>query len=149
MASRSFIFERPKLPSAASETEVRYVPIRIETRTSVSEAALGNLGRSKMNDLLAMQTVPFSVARITYTATNGAQVDVPMVITGRKVNATPSDTRIILDMIPAVDWQSFVLDDDLLGILGDITDQYDEATIEYDQLGFDYDGETLVGNRLG
>ena len=129
--------------------EVRYVPIRIETRTSVSEAALGNLGRSKMNDLLAMQTVPFSVARITYTATNGAQVDVPMVITGRKVNATPSDTRIILDMIPAVDWQSFVLDDDLLGILGDITDQYDEATIEYDQLGFDYDGETLVGNRLG
>jgi len=39
------------------------------------------------------------------------------VISGRTIKATPGNTTITLDLLPAQDYQSFVLDSSTLGVL--------------------------------
>ena len=90
----------------------------------------------------------WQTATVTYTPTGGTQVTDDCVISGRTIQATPGRTTITLDLLPAQDYQSFVLDSDILGVLGGTLDTYDKSTYTYDENVF-YDGVPILGNRLG
>ena len=99
------------------QSTVRYTPVRITTTISAIEAACGNNAYLALTYLLSLTEAPFSTATITFTPTGGTQITTGTVIQRRTVRATPSDTTIILDLLPAVDYQSFVLDSAVLGVL--------------------------------
>jgi len=57
-------------------------------------------------------------ANVTYTPTGaGSSTTDNCVIAGRTIRATPGNTTITLDLLPAQDYQSFVLDSSTLGVL--------------------------------
>ena len=91
--------------------------------------------------------------QITYTPTGGSQTTADCVISGRTINATPKQTTIILDLLPAVDYQSFRLDSPIIGVLAGIANvtTYDDSGVTYDDVAEPYDGSgtTIEGFRLG
>ena len=69
----------------------------------------------RLCDLLYGQWVP---ALVKYTPTgNSTQITDPVVITGRNIQGTPDDLRIQVMFRSAQDYQSFVLDSSVLGVL--------------------------------
>jgi len=78
--------------------------------TSNAETAFGNLC-----DIRYGQWAPVTVK---YTPTGSAtQINDVTVITGRRIQGTPSDVVVTVDLLPAQDYQSFVLDSSTLGVL--------------------------------
>ena len=130
------------------QSTVRYTPSRISTTISAIEQACGDNAYLALSYLFSLAEIPFSTATITYTPTGGTVVDSHTVIQKRTVRATPSDTTITLDLLPAQDYQSFVLNSKTLGVLGGTLDTYDKATYTYDE-NVQYDGFPVQGNRLG
>ena len=69
------------------------------------------------NKLLDISTAIWQPAEITYTPTGCPEQTVMAVIKGRTVSATPDQTTITLDLVTANQYQSFILDDQYLGVL--------------------------------
>jgi hypothetical protein len=59
----------------------------------------------------------YQVASTSFTATGGVYITTDQITTRRTISATPSNTTITVSMIPAADYQSFVLDSSTLGVL--------------------------------
>ena len=59
----------------------------------------------------------YQVASTSFTATGGVYITTDQITTRRRISATPSNTTITVSMIPAADYQSFVLDSSTLGVL--------------------------------
>lgn len=96
--------------------DVRYSPIRMTVLLEAAEAA--GIAEATMHSLMSIDDGLWQPAEITYRPT-GAAADVTeiCVIAGRRINAVPGRTTITLDLLPAADYQSFVLDSTVLGVL--------------------------------
>lgn len=94
----------------------RYSPLKITTKLSMIEAFCGVNAYLQLSYLLSNQVL-WSTATITATPTGGVSTTTGNVVYKRTVNATPSDTTITLELLPAQDYQSFVLDSDTFGVL--------------------------------
>jgi hypothetical protein len=95
----------------ARMSEITYVPERVTVRASSTPTA------GVFNDLLDVTDGFWQVCDIEYTPTGAASTTTGSVIVSRTINATPRDTTIVLDLLPAANYQSFTLNSDILGVL--------------------------------
>lgn len=95
----------------------RYVPERMITTRSVLESAAAGTDEA-IRALLDIRSCFWNYSTVEYTPTGASTATTEgVVIVGRQISATPSDTTITLELLPAVDYQSFVLDSSTLGVL--------------------------------
>lgn len=98
-------------------SNVRFTPRRM----IVDSAALTgtNSGSSdELADLLDVRRGLWQAATLEYTPTGASTATTDVcVISGRSISAVPGRTTITLELLPAVDYQSFVLDSTTLGVL--------------------------------
>jgi hypothetical protein len=95
----------------------RYSPQQLTTSIELLETTNGAAAATTLKNLLGASTGLFQPCNVTYTPTGGSQVTANCVITGRTIQAVPGRTTITLNLLPAEDYQSFVLDSDTLGVL--------------------------------
>jgi len=130
----------------------RFSNIHFQARKiSVQSATLADTNSGSKEELARLLDVRYGLwqnATVTYTPTAGTQVTDNCVIAGRTIQAVPGRTTITLNLLPAEDYQSFVLDSNLLGVLGGTLDTYDKATYTYDEDVL-YNGVPVHGFRLG
>lgn len=126
-------------------SSVRYVPLRFSFNSLAVDAGAG----STFATLLDVRDGLWQAATLEYTPTGGTERVERVVITGRRLQISPSHTTITVDCLPAADYQSFVLDSAVLGVLGGSSVTYDAATVTYDDATVPYDGAPVTGNRLG
>ena len=69
------------------------------------------------NKLLNISTAMWQPAEITYTPTGCPEQTILALIKGRQISATPAQAVITLDLVPAAQYQSFILNDQYLGVL--------------------------------
>jgi hypothetical protein len=89
-------------------------------KISIESATLIDTNSGSKEELAQLLDVRYGLwqnATVTYTPTAGTQVTDNCVIAGRTIQAVPGRTTITLDLLPAQDYQSFVLDSDTLGVL--------------------------------
>lgn len=95
----------------------RFIPKTV----TISTAALADNpsgSAAKLGHLLDSGGGLWQTVSVTYTPTGAASsVTTQCIISGRKIKATPADTKLVLELLPAADYQSFVLDSDVLGVL--------------------------------
>jgi hypothetical protein len=98
------------------QSEARYTPRQIDLTIEQIESLNGSSAETALKTLLTGMSMwrPLS---ITYTPTGGSQVTSECVVERTRINAIPGRTTIILDLLPAQDYQSFVLDSSMLGVL--------------------------------
>lgn len=96
--------------------DIIFAPISL-TFTSTQMESAANASEPFYNKLLDISTAIWQPAEITYTPTGCAEQTVVAVIKGRTVSATPEQTTITLDLVPASQYQSFILNDNYLGVL--------------------------------
>lgn len=96
------------------QSEARYIPRTLTTSVELIEKTNGATGETELHSLFPSIFAP---CNITYTPTGGSQITAKCVISGMTVNATPGRTTITLDLLPAQDYQSFVLNSSTLGVL--------------------------------
>lgn len=89
----------------------------------------------------------WNTAKIVYQPTGGSERTDNIVVAGRTINISPSDSTITVRCLPMQDNMNFILDDPQLGKLGGTLDTYDDTNYVYDEL-FGYDGHPVEGNRL-
>ncbi len=99
------------------QSNARYIPRRLITSIELIDDRNGAAAASTLIDLMQAVRGMFQPCDITYTPTGGTQVTANCVISGRTIQATPGRTTITLDLLPAQDYQSFVLDSSTLGVL--------------------------------
>jgi len=95
----------------------RYIPRRLTTSIELIDDRNGTAAATTLINLMAAVDGLFQPCDVTYTPTGGTQVTANCVISGRTINAVPGRTTITLDLLPAQDYQSFVLDSSTLGVL--------------------------------
>ena len=135
------------------QAEARYVPRRLKTSVGTVKAYNDSTAAfDQLEQLLSAKYGMWHPVQVTYTPTGGSQVTADCVISGRTINATPKQTTIILDLLPAVDYQSFRLDSPIIGVLAGTANAttYDDSGVTYDD-GTPYDGSgtEIEGFRLG
>ena len=100
------------------QAEARYVPRRLTTTIETIETFNNSTAAlDQLEQLLSAKYGMWHPVQITYTPTGGTQTTADCVISGRTIKATPSRTTITLDLLPAVDYQSFRLDSSVIGVL--------------------------------
>ena len=99
----------------------RFTALRASTKQSQNTTANAEAEFGYLCDIRYGMWAPCSVK---YTPTGAAaQVTDVTVITRRRLRGTPSDVTLELELLPAIDYQSLVLDSDMLG------------TLDYNRLG--------------
>ena len=95
----------------------RFIAQRLEfTSANLANTPAGSATQLEL--LLDTETALWQPATITYTPTGAAgTVTDKCLIYGRQIRATASGTSIVLDLLSADDYQSFVLDSTVLGVL--------------------------------
>ena len=124
----------------------------VKATTKLSQATT-TAQQNKFGVLTDIRHGQWATVEVIYTptATTVTHTDAT-VITRRRLRGTPSDTTIELDLLPAVDYQSLVLDSPILGVLAGTIDAatYDDSGETYDSATpYDGGGTVFVGNRLG
>ena len=77
-----------------------------------------NAAWQSLANLLDIQSGLWNTAAVEYTPTGSAtQVTDGCLMFGRTINATPSDTTITVEFVPAANYQYFTLNSDVLGVL--------------------------------
>lgn len=95
----------------------RYSARRLTTKLSTIEQECGTNAGKQLHWLFSMIGAMWGKVKLTATPTGGVSTVTGHVIYRRIINATPSDTTITLELLPGADYQSFVLDSDVLGVL--------------------------------
>jgi hypothetical protein len=98
------------------QADTRYVPRQLTTSVELIEDRNSTAAATPTANLLSIKGV-WQPCAITYTPTAGSQVTANCVISGRTIQAVPGRTTITLDLLPAQDYQSFVLNSSTLGVL--------------------------------
>jgi len=95
----------------------RFIAQRLEfTSANLANTPAGSATQLEL--LLDTETALWQPCTITYTPTGAAgTVTDKCLIYGRQIRATASGTSIVLDLLSADDYQSFVLDSTVLGVL--------------------------------
>jgi hypothetical protein len=96
--------------------EVTYQPEQITVKLS-SVVADTPTPKVLVGYLLDVLRGMWQACKIQYTPTGGTLTTTASVIVGRTISATPQDTTITLDLLPAVNYQSFTLNSDIMGVL--------------------------------
>jgi hypothetical protein len=81
------------------------------------ESAAADAAEPFWNKILDIESVMWQPVQLTYTPTGCAQQTKISVIASRRISATPSNCQVTLGLLPAYQYQSFILDDTYLGIL--------------------------------
>ena len=96
--------------------EIVFAPISL-TFTSTQMQSAANAAEPFYNKLLNISTAMWQPAEITYTPTGCPEQTILALIKGRQISATPAQAVITLDLVPAAQYQSFILNDQYLGLL--------------------------------
>jgi len=98
--------------------DVTYSADRITLRASTVTGQCDDAAYESFADLLDIRSGLWNVATVEYTPTGSATaLTDATVIYGRTINATPLDTTITCELVPAANYQAFQLDSDILGVL--------------------------------
>jgi hypothetical protein len=115
-------------PSTASQTstvnswinrfgEITFAPQELTLSSKMVQSAAADAAEPFWNKILNIESVMWQPVQLTYTPTGCAQQTKMSVIASRRISATPSDCQVTLGLLPAYQYQSFVLNDTYLGIL--------------------------------
>lgn len=94
----------------------RYAGQKVTTSTALIEQMNADADYTALY-MFDVRTCFWNLAKLTFTPTGGNEIEEISVIVGRTIKATPGNTTITLDLLPAQDYQSFVLDSSTLGVL--------------------------------
>lgn len=131
-------------------SETRFVPGRLQLSAKQVDALCDASAAQEWALLLDAGGGLWQQAFINYTPTGGvSQKTEHSMLAGRTISVTPTDTVLTLTLLPAVDYQMFVLDDSGLGVLGGSLTDYDDGSLDYDDPAIPYEGVQAAGNRLG
>jgi len=96
-------------------SDYRFTAVKATTKQS---QATSTAQQNKFGLLTDIRHGQWATVKVTYTPTATAVTHTDAtVITRRRLRGTPSDTTIELDLLPAIDYQSLVLDSPILGVL--------------------------------
>jgi len=115
-------------PSVASQTstvnswinrfgEITFAPEELSFSSKMVQSAAADAAAPFWNKILDIESVMWQPVQLTYTPTGCAQQTKMSVIASRRISATPSDCQVTLGLLPAYQYQSFILNDTYLGIL--------------------------------
>ena len=96
---------------------IDFVPLELSLTSKMVKSACADAAAPYWNKILDIESVMWQPVQLTYTPTGCAQQTKMSVIASRRISATPSDCQVTLGLLPAYQYQSFVLDDTYLGIL--------------------------------
>ena len=97
--------------------EITFAPEELSFSSKMVQSAAADAAAPFWNKILDIESVMWQPVQLTYTPTGCAQQTKMSVISSRRISATPSDCQVTLGLLPAYQYQSFVLDDTYLGIL--------------------------------
>jgi hypothetical protein len=115
-------------PSVSSQTstvnswinrfgEITFAPEELSFSSKMVQSAAADAAAPFWNKILDIESVMWQPVQLTYTPTGCAQQTKMSVIASRRISATPSNCQVTLGLLPAYQYQSFILDDTYLGIL--------------------------------
>jgi hypothetical protein len=97
--------------------EITFAPQELTLSSKMVQSASADAAAPFWNKILDIESVMWQPVQLTYTPTGCAQQTKMSVIASRRISATPSDCQVTLGLLPAYQYQSFILDDTYLGIL--------------------------------
>jgi hypothetical protein len=97
--------------------EITFAPEELSFSSKMVQSAAADAAEPFWNKILDIESVMWQPVQLTYTPTGCAQQTKMSVIRSRRISATPSDCQVTLGLLPAYQYQSFILDDTYLGIL--------------------------------
>lgn len=97
--------------------EITFAPEELSFSSKMVQSAAADAAAPFWNKILDIESVMWQPVQLTYTPTGCAQQTKMSVIRSRRISATPSDCQVTLGLLPAYQYQSFILDDTYLGIL--------------------------------
>ena len=97
--------------------EITFAPQELTFSSKMVQSAAADAAAPFWNKILDIESVMWQPVQLTYTPTGCAQQTKMSVIQSRRISATPSDCQVTLGLLPAYQYQSFILDDTYLGIL--------------------------------
>jgi hypothetical protein len=97
--------------------EIVFAPQELTLSSKMVQSAAADAAAPFWNKILDIESVMWQPVQLTYTPTGCAQQTKMSVIASRRISATPSDCQVTLGLLPAYQYQSFILDDTYLGIL--------------------------------
>jgi hypothetical protein len=97
--------------------QITFAPMELSFSSKMVQSAAADAAEPFWNKILDIESVMWQPVQLTYTPTGCAQQTKMSVIASRRISATPSDCQVTLGLLPAYQYQSFVLDDTYLGIL--------------------------------
>lgn len=97
--------------------EITFAPEELSFSSKMVQSAAADAAEPFWNKILDIESVMWQPVQLTYTPTGCAQQTKMSVIASRRISATPSDCQVTLGLLPAYQYQSFILNDTYLGIL--------------------------------
>jgi len=97
--------------------EITFAPQELSFSSKMVQSASADAAEPFWNKILDIESAMWQPVQLTYTPTGCAQQTKMSVIASRRISATPSDCQVTLGLLPAYQYQSFILDDTYLGIL--------------------------------
>ena len=97
--------------------EITFAPQELSFSSKMVQSAAADAAAPFWNKILDIESVMWQPVQLTYTPTGCAQQTKMSVIQSRRISATPSDCQVTLGLLPAYQYQSFILNDTYLGIL--------------------------------
>ena len=97
--------------------EITFAPEELTFSSKMVQSAAADAAEPFWNKILDIESVMWQPVQLTYTPTGCAQQTKMSVIQSRRISATPSDCQVTLGLLPAYQYQSFILNDTYLGIL--------------------------------
>jgi hypothetical protein len=97
--------------------EITFAPQELTLSSKMVQSASADAAAPFWNKILDIESAMWQPVQLTYTPTGCAQQTKMSVIASRRISATPSDCQVTLGLLPAYQYQSFVLNDTYLGIL--------------------------------
>ena len=97
--------------------EITFAPEELTLSSKMVQSAAADTAAPFWNKILDIESVMWQPVQLTYTPTGCAQQTKMSVIASRHISATPSDCQVTLGLLPAYQYQSFILNDTYLGIL--------------------------------
>jgi hypothetical protein len=97
--------------------EITFAPEELSFSSKMVQSAAADAAAPFWNKILDIESVMWQPVQLTYTPTGCAQQTKMSVIASRRISATPSNCQVTLGLLPAYQYQSFILDDTYLGIL--------------------------------
>jgi len=137
---------------ANARSQSKFVVQSLQVTSKMCDSHVGGSSASEQMwaELLDSFSGMWQVATVEFTpAGTSTTITEPVVIWARQIDATPEDVRVTLSFYPVQYTCGFLLDDDVLGVLGGTLDTYDTGSFTYDAGLLRYEGRPQQGMTLG